>query len=157
LREAVLARGVDIVADASGRPDAVVVGIDPEFDYAVLSDVMVAIDRGARFFATNRDTSFPTPDGLRPGCGALVAAICAAAGVDATFGGKPEPATLRLVSDRLGSGGVVAGDRPDTDGVMASALGYRFALITSAVNEGNQAGSDRFDGLLDAVNAWTTA
>jgi HAD superfamily hydrolase (TIGR01450 family) len=157
LREAVSARGVDITDDPSSKPDAVIIGIDPNFDYQTLSDVMVAVERGARLLATNRDPSFPTPDGLRPGCGALVAAVCEATGVEAIFGGKPEAATLAMVQERLGDGGVVAGDRSDTDGAMADALGYRFALIASAVNTGDQTAGKRFDGLLDAVTAWTAS
>ena len=149
LHEAILARGAEIVPDGLDKPDAVVIGIEPRF--------MVAVDGGARLLATNRDPTFPTPDGLRPGCGALVAAVSAATGVQATFGGKPEAATQVMVHERLGAGGVVAGDRNDTDGALAEALGYRFALISSAVNAGYEADAVRFDGLLDAVKSLSTA
>ncbi len=157
LHEAILARGAEIVPDGLDKPDAVVIGIEPRFDYERLSEVMVAVDGGARLLATNRDPTFPTPDGLRPGCGALVAAVSAATGVQATFGGKPEAATQVMVHERLGAGGVVAGDRNDTDGALAEALGYRFALISSAVNAGYEADAVRFDGLLDAVKSLSTA
>ena len=38
-----------------------------------------------------------------------------------------------LLRDRLGDEGVVVGDRADTDGRFAVALGYRFALVLSGV------------------------
>lgn len=38
-----------------------------------------------------------------------------------------------LLRDRLGADGIVVGDRSDTDGLFAHALGYRFALVLSGV------------------------
>jgi ribonucleotide monophosphatase NagD (HAD superfamily) len=38
-----------------------------------------------------------------------------------------------LVRGRMGPQGVMVGDRPDTDGGFALALGYRFALVLSGV------------------------
>jgi ribonucleotide monophosphatase NagD (HAD superfamily) len=38
-----------------------------------------------------------------------------------------------LVRARLGEGGVVVGDRVDTDGAFAATLGYRFALVLTGV------------------------
>ena len=35
--------------------------------------------------------------------------------------------------ERLGPDGVMVGDRPDTDGRFAVALGYRFGLVLSGV------------------------
>jgi ribonucleotide monophosphatase NagD (HAD superfamily) len=40
---------------------------------------------------------------------------------------------LGLVRDRLGPEGMLVGDRPDTDGAFARALGYRFALVLTGV------------------------
>jgi ribonucleotide monophosphatase NagD (HAD superfamily) len=40
---------------------------------------------------------------------------------------------VRLLRARLGDDGVVVGDRPDTDGRFAGALGYRFGLVLSGV------------------------
>ena len=47
--------------------------------------------------------------------------------------GKPNAAMADMIRDRYGSSGWVAGDRPDTDGRFARALGYRFALVLSGV------------------------
>ena len=49
--------------------------------------------------------------------------------------GKPYPAMCEAVWHRLGRDrlAVVVGDRPDTDGRFARALGYEFALVLSGV------------------------
>jgi len=45
--------------------------------------------------------------------------------------GKPEEPTVAMVRDRFGDRGVVVGDRPSTDGALAAALGWPFALVVS--------------------------
>ena len=47
--------------------------------------------------------------------------------------GKPHAAMAALVRERLGSAGVMVGDRPDTDGRFARALGFDFALVHTGV------------------------
>src|SRR5262249_35646187 len=47
--------------------------------------------------------------------------------------GKPEAATVALVRQRFGTTGVVVGDRPSTDGALADAIGWPFALVLSGV------------------------
>lgn len=133
LRTELLARGARVVDDGGGLVDAVVVGYDPAFDYAALTRAMRAIRAGARFVAANQDATYPTDDGLLPGNGAIVAAIETASGVAPVVAGKPHPTMLGLVRDRLGPEGTLVGDRPDTDGAFARALGYRFALVLSGV------------------------
>jgi 4-nitrophenyl phosphatase len=82
---------------------------------------------------TNPDLTYPTPNGLEPGAGAIGAAIAAATGAEPEIGGKPEGAMVGLIRERLGLEGVVVGDRMDTDGRFADALGYRFALVLTGV------------------------
>jgi 4-nitrophenyl phosphatase len=122
-----VARGCEVVRE--GPADAAVVGLFREFDYDALRHASSAIRAGARFIGTNEDPTFPTPEGLLPGSGALVAAVAVASGVEPTIAGKPHPPMAALVRSRLGPGGVVVGDRADTDGALAAALGYRFALV----------------------------
>jgi HAD superfamily hydrolase (TIGR01450 family) len=133
VREEVESRGARIVDDAGGTVDAVVVGFDPEFDYARMTAAATAVRNGARLIATNDDATYPTPNGPTPGAGAIVASIVKATGVDATVAGKPHGPMIALVRARLGTDGVVVGDRPDTDGRFAVALGYRYALVLSGV------------------------
>jgi ribonucleotide monophosphatase NagD (HAD superfamily) len=47
--------------------------------------------------------------------------------------GKPERPTVELIRARFGTQGVVVGDRPSTDGALAAALGWPFALVLSGV------------------------
>lgn len=131
LHEAVAARGCRIVDD--GPCDAVISGLDRELRYEHLRRATLAIRAGARWVLTNPDRTFPTPRGLEPGAGAIGAAIAAATDVEPEIGGKPEGAMVELVRERFGVEGVVVGDRADTDGRFAEALGYRFALVLSGV------------------------
>lgn len=134
LRAALRARGAEVVdAAVHDDGDVVVVGITPEFDYVRLTNAMRAIQDGARFIATNDDATFPDAEGLLPGNGALVAALATATGVDPEIAGKPHGPITELVRDRLGPDGIVAGDRPETDGLFASALGYDFGLVLTGV------------------------
>jgi ribonucleotide monophosphatase NagD (HAD superfamily) len=40
-----------------------------------------------------------------------------------------------LIRARFGSSGLVVGDRPSTDGALAEALGWPFALVLSGVTQ----------------------
>ena len=128
--EALEARGFEVV-DA-GPAEAVVVGWHRTFDFDRLDRASSAIRAGARFVATNLDATYPAPDGLLPGNGSIVAAVATAAGRQPEVAGKPEPPTVALVRARFGERGIVAGDRPSTDGALAAALGWPFALVVSA-------------------------
>lgn len=131
VREALTEVGVEIVD--SGPADAVVMGIDPTFDYDAMTRAMRCIDSGARFIATNTDATFPAADGLLPGNGALVAAVATATGQTPDVAGKPHDPIAALVRERLGSEGLMVGDRPETDGLFARSVGYRFGLVLSGV------------------------
>ena len=135
VREALEARGVKTVD--SGPADAVVVGFHKEFDYGRLNAAYQAIRGGARLIGTNDDTTYPTPDGPIPGGGALLASVAAAAGVEPEVAGKPYQPMADTVLARIGGaadGGVVVGDRPDTDGLIAKRLGLPFGLVFTGVS-----------------------
>jgi 4-nitrophenyl phosphatase len=127
------AGGIPVPGERDERVDAVLVGFHREFDYERLRIASTAARAGARLFATNDDATYPTPDGPVPGCGSLLAAVERAAGVRATVAGKPYGPMADAVRDRLGPEGIVVGDRPDTDGRFAAAVGYRFGLVLSGV------------------------
>lgn len=134
VREALDARGVKMVDE--GPADAVIVGFHKEFDYGRLNAAFQAVRGGARLIGTNDDTTYPTPDGPIPGGGALLAAVAAAAGVEPEVAGKPYQAMADTVRERIGGAaddGVVVGDRPDTDGLIARRLGLPFALVFTGV------------------------
>lgn len=113
--------------------DAVVVGFHRSFDFDELDRASRAVREGARLVATNVDATYPVADGMLPGTGAIVAAIATASGRTPEIAGKPEPPMVALVRARFGTKGVVVGDRPSSDGALATALGWPFALVLSGV------------------------
>lgn len=142
LEEEVARAGSDVVVAhrsprAGGRYDAVVVGMHREFDYTVLSDALAAVEGGAALIGSNSDSTYPTPRGLEPGGGSILAAIEHATGVKATVTGKPHlpMASLvrALVPDVAVEHMLMIGDRSDTDGAFARTLECSFALVLSGV------------------------
>jgi 4-nitrophenyl phosphatase len=113
--------------------DAVVVGFHREFDFERLRRAADVARAGAVYVATNDDATYPVPGGFMPGAGALAAAVSVAAGRQPLVAGKPYPATVDLVRSRFGAHGLMVGDRPSTDGALADALGWPFALVMTGV------------------------
>jgi 4-nitrophenyl phosphatase len=144
--EAMERAGVDVVVN-TGEPltdavDAVVVGIHRDFDYDRLAVAADAARRCRRLIGTNTDSTYPTPDGLLPGGGSILAAVAVASGVDPVIAGKPHRPLAALVEAMLVEDRgafdparvLMVGDRPETDGRFAALLGCRFALVRSGVN-----------------------
>jgi HAD superfamily hydrolase (TIGR01450 family) len=117
--------------------DVVVVGYNPSFDYDQMRLAATAVRRGARLLATNDDATYPTGDGPIPGAGSILASIVTASGTSPTVAGKPHEPMVDLVRAHAGSEGIVVGDRPDTDGRFARALGFRFGLVLTGVTHGS--------------------
>jgi glycerol-1-phosphatase len=131
---------VEALADAKfevvddGPAEAVVVGFHRNFDFERLDRASRAVRDGARFVATNADPTYPAGGGqVLPGAGSIVAAVATASGRTPEVAGKPEAAAVAMVRRRLGDAGVMVGDRPSTDGAMANALGWPFALVLSGI------------------------
>jgi len=120
---------------AAERAAVVLVGGDPSFDYAALTTAARAVRAGARFIATNDDPTFPAPEGLRPGAGAIVAAIETASGARATVLGKPYRPMMEAAQRRLrGARQVfVVGDQAATDLAGAELMGWTKVLVLSGV------------------------
>ncbi len=131
--EALRGRGVTVVPE--GPADTVVVGITRAFTYEQLDRASSAVRAGARLVGTNEDATFPTPEGLVPGAGSLLAAVATAAEATPEVAGKPHPATAAAIAARVPAGELraVVGDRPSTDGALAGQLGVPFALVLSGV------------------------
>ncbi len=133
VREALTKRGVRQVAH--GPADAVVVGWTRSFTFDLVADAARAVRAGARLIGTNEDPSHPTPDGLLPGTGALLAAVATAAESDPEVAGKPHRPTADAIKALAPDKDlrVVVGDRPATDGLLAGQLDVPFALVLSGV------------------------
>jgi HAD superfamily hydrolase (TIGR01450 family) len=128
--------------DAAGRPDTVVVGLDPQFTYGKLAVAVDCVHHGSRFVATNRDPVYPTERGTRPGAGALVAAVEAGSGVTPISIGKPGPHLLEMAIRASGLGradAVMVGDGMATDLAAANGLGIPCVLMLTGVTTRAQA------------------
>ena len=131
--EALGARGVVVVPEPPA--EAVVVGWTRAFTFDAVARAAGAVRAGARLLGTNEDPTFPTPDGLVPGAGALLAAVATAAEAVPEVAGKPHRPTADAIVARVPAGElrVMVGDRPATDGALAAQLGIPFALVLSGV------------------------
>jgi glycerol-1-phosphatase len=133
LRHALGERGCVEVRDPA-EADAVVVGWDRSLVWDDLRRATLALTRGARFLATNTDPAIPSPEGLWPGNGAIVAALQAATGRAPDVAGKPHPPMFEAAAAVLPDGPkLMVGDRHETDITGAAALGWDTALVLSGV------------------------
>jgi HAD superfamily hydrolase (TIGR01450 family) len=140
VREALLARGVKIVE--SGPVDAVVVGWTRSFTFDAVSEAATRVREGARLIGTNEDPTHPTPHGLLPGAGALLAAVSTAAETAPEVAGKPHRPTADAIRARASDLSMMVGDRPSTDGALAEQLGIPFALVLSGVTGAGEVPKD---------------
>ena len=123
-----------VVTDDQAR--AVVVGLDLNFNYDKLRMANNLIRQGAVFIATNPDPTYPTPAGLTPGAGSIVAAIETASATRPTIAGKPNATMMEIALERLQTSPletVCVGDRLDTDILGGQRAGCRTALVMSGV------------------------
>ena len=123
--------------DAAGAPDAVVVGLDPQFTYQKLTVAVDCVRHGARFIATNRDPVYPTERGNRPGAGSIVAAVEAGAEIVPVSIGKPAPLLLEMAARVVGipvGDAVMIGDGIATDLAAAVAIGIPCILMLTGVS-----------------------
>lgn len=136
----------------SDEADVVIVGWCQSFGFDDVAKTASAVRAGARFIATNDDPTHPTPNGLLPGTGALVAAISTAAETVPEIAGKPGVAMVSLIEQRCSDVVLVIGDRPSTDGALASSLGRPFALVRSDATPVDEGQADIVgESLLDVV------
>lgn len=116
---------------------AVLQGYGPQVSATDLAHAAYAVEAGARWVATNRDSTLPTQDGVAPGNGALVAAVALATGTQPVSVGKPEPPLYRLAVQRLGCPAreaLAIGDRLDTDIAGARAAGLDSLWVLTGVD-----------------------
>jgi glycerol-1-phosphatase len=128
--------GISVLEGDPGTAGAVVIGFDPQVDYAKLRRASLLVQAGVPFIATNPDPSFPAGNGERwPGAGALVAAVETTTGVRAEVIGKPHAPILHAALARAGGGRpLMIGDRLDTDIAGAVTMGWPSFLVLTGIS-----------------------
>lgn len=151
-----------LISDAgyqlSDEADLVVVGIDIHVTYEKLKRAALLIRAGAEYIGTNGDVSIPTPEGLAPGAGSLLAAISAATGKQPTIMGKPNPPMFLAAVESLGitpPEALMIGDRLNTDVIGAHAAGLKTALVLTGVStrEEAEASDPAPDGIFEDLDS----
>jgi 4-nitrophenyl phosphatase len=135
---ALRAKGFKPITDPNDetRPVAVVSSFDRQLTFQKLRRATLHVRAGAVLYATNADRSFPTPDGLIPGAGSILAALETATDVKAIVIGKPSPFMMEIAMERMGltkDDVLVVGDRLETDIAGGQAVKARTALVLSGV------------------------
>ncbi|HET7478374.1 MAG TPA: HAD-IIA family hydrolase [Rubrobacteraceae bacterium] len=117
-------------------PDYVVLGETATLSFQRITQAVRMILAGARFIATNPDTSGPSEGGIIPATGAIAALISSATGVMPYFVGKPNPLMVRTalnMIDAHSEDSVMIGDNKDTDVVMGIESGLETILVLTGV------------------------
>jgi len=117
-------------------PDYVVLGETRTYSFERITQAIRLVDRGARFIATNPDTTGPSPAGPLPATGSVAALISRATGVDPYFVGKPNPLMMRSALNALDAHSestAMIGDRMDTDIVAGLEAGLETILVLTGV------------------------
>ena len=120
------------VVDEGREANVVVVGFDRDLTYDRLKESTIALRSGARFIASNLDTTFPAAGGdLWPGAGSMVAALEASSGRDGPTW--------------------VVGDRPETDLEIGRSAGWSTVLTLSGITAAEDAGGIAADLIIGSL------
>jgi 4-nitrophenyl phosphatase len=161
LRQALAEEGF-VLADDDVK--AVVASMNFDITFEKIRQTVDLLRGGARFLATNLDPNLPSENGFLPGSGAMVAMLAAAAGVQPTSVGKPEPIMYELAMAQMGAPPATTaavGDRVMTDIVGGKRAGLTTICVLSGASdraEAEAAGADFiFDDIGRLLDAWRAA
>nr|WP_231375771.1 HAD-IIA family hydrolase [Corynebacterium aquatimens] len=134
-KELVAGAGFRVVESADDKPIVVLHGHHPDNGWRTLAEAVLAINAGARYLASNLDSTLPTARGMALGNGSMVAAVTNATGVVPQAAGKPGPAMFEIAQQTLGSQRpLVVGDRLDTDIAGGVAAGMDTLHVLTGVS-----------------------
>lgn len=130
-----------MACDDDSAAEALVVGMDTDFDAAKLSGAVRVMNRGCTAIACNRDRRYPVGDGRTlPACDAIVTAIERASGKRIPLAvGKPNPYMLELLGNDWNlkmAEILVVGDSYASDIAMARQCGCKSILISRRKHSG---------------------
>jgi NagD protein len=118
------------------EPDYVVLGETRTYSFERITRAIRLIGAGARFIATNPDTTGPTPEGPLPATGSVAALISRATGVEPYYVGKPNPLMMRSALNAIDAHSettAMIGDRMDTDIVAGLEAGLETILVLTGL------------------------
>ncbi|MEO6881780.1 MAG: HAD-IIA family hydrolase [Mycobacteriaceae bacterium] len=118
-------------------PDYVVLGETRTYSFTSITTAIRLVERGARFIATNPDTTGPSRDGSVPATGAIAALITAATGKQPYYVGKPNALMMRSALRKIGAHSestLMIGDRMDTDVLSGLEAGLRTILVLTGIS-----------------------
>jgi NagD protein len=113
-------------------PDYVVLGETRTYSFEKITQAIRLVAAGARFIATNPDTTGPSVDGPLPATGSVAALISRATGRAPYFIGKPNPLMMRSALNAIDAHSettAMVGDRMDTDIVSGLEAGMETILV----------------------------
>ncbi len=129
---------IDSYENTDNSPvDYVVCGLDRKLTWEKLADASLHLHAGAKFIATNADTTLPTERGPVVGNGAILAALQATTHLPPTIIGKPEPIMYQQAIKILGAAPentIAIGDRLNTDILGAVSTGIRSIMVLTGIS-----------------------
>jgi 4-nitrophenyl phosphatase len=137
----------------SEEPGLAVIGsMDREITFWKLKTATLLIRSGIPFYFTNPDRTYPTPEGLIPGAGSILAALETATDVTPIIAGKPSTTLFDFALEKLGTQPketLVVGDRLETDIHGGQLAGCPTALVLSGI--ATRAEADSWSPRVDLV------
>jgi phosphoglycolate/pyridoxal phosphate phosphatase family enzyme len=141
LKEEIIKAGIKCVDGKIEKAQAVVTGLDPDFNYIKLSGALDALtEKGCKLITCNRDKNYPAgKNKILPGCGPIIAAVECASGRQADMiAGKPGTFMVKLLcSDwKLKNRDLlIVGDTYDSDILMAKEFGAKSVFISKNMTQ----------------------
>lgn len=121
--------------------DVVIVGWDTQINFGKLRTALMLIFKGADFYATNEDASFPVPGTVWPGTGAIVAYLKTALGQSPlkVFGKPHKIGFQKILRDfqLTPEKSVMIGDRLSTDIFGGNNMGMTTICVETGVHTKN--------------------
>jgi 4-nitrophenyl phosphatase len=165
LHQIIQKAGFEITNTNDNTPSVVVAGIDFNLSYENLKLATLAIRAGADFIGTNPDKTFPSPEGLLPGTGSMIAALEAATDKKAIIMGKPGTPMFTAALEITGTppeNTIMIGDRINTDILGGIQAGMKTALLFTGVTSPDDLAQDTdgiwpdvaYESLVDLIKAW---
>jgi len=118
---------------ASGKVDAVIVGLDRAVNYEKLSKACELVLNGVKFYKTSKNNIFMYGEKILPGAGAISKVIELVTGKKSELLGAPSKYMVREFEslDLEPKKTVLFGDECDSDIALGNTLGYTTVLVTT--------------------------